>query len=346
MIKFETQKETAQFNQPGKDGQLTKHSISFRKDPLTGRMSVLSEDLVRKAEMFFGSTDRPLIRQLSESSRIGCFFCPELVATMTPKYPKNFIPEGRLHLGRGILFPNLFPLAKIHAVITIPEDHYLELQEINSVRLPEIFGLSGQFFQRIQKIYPEIEFVSINANHMLPAGASLFHPHFQVFGSETSPGGIGFALDAAKTFMKRNRVNYWDELIRCESNSGSRWIGQLGPWIWITAFSPQGTNETWAVHQKTSNPFELQNDDYYALSAGIERVLNYFHTTGYSSFNFHLSGGLKSDHKHARCVARLITRQNLCPNYRTDDYYLQKFLGMELIVVTPENLAAALREKF
>jgi hypothetical protein len=40
-----------------------------------------------------------------------------------------------------------------------------------------------------------------------------------------------------------------------------------------------------------------------------------------------------------RCVLKIINRQNLYPNYRNDDYFLQKMLQTELIITQPEELA-------
>jgi hypothetical protein len=43
---------------------------------------------------------------------------------------------------------------------------------------------------------------------------------------------------------------------------------------------------------------------------------------------------------------RIISRQNVYENYRTDDYFLQKLLRNELILTTPEALAKNLRQVF
>jgi len=43
---------------------------------------------------------------------------------------------------------------------------------------------------------------------------------------------------------------------------------------------------------------------------------------------------------------RLITRQNLYENYRTDDYFLQRQLGAELIITPPEQVAQAIKKFF
>jgi hypothetical protein len=43
-------------------------------------------------------------------------------------------------------------------------------------------------------------------------------------------------------------------------------------------------------------------------------------------------------------VLRIICRQNVAENYRTDGYFLQRQLGEELMLNTPEDLAEELRQ--
>ncbi len=45
-----------------------------------------------------------------------------------------------------------------------------------------------------------------------------------------------------------------------------------------------------------------------------------------------------------RCVFKIVSRQNLYPNYRNDDYFLQKMLQTELIFNSPEDLAGQLKK--
>jgi hypothetical protein len=45
-------------------------------------------------------------------------------------------------------------------------------------------------------------------------------------------------------------------------------------------------------------------------------------------------------------VLRVIARSAFKPDYRTDDYFLQKQLGGELIFSPPEQIAATLRQDF
>jgi len=47
-----------------------------------------------------------------------------------------------------------------------------------------------------------------------------------------------------------------------------------------------------------------------------------------------------------RCQLRVISRQTVHQNYRTDDHFLQRLLGDELILLPPEELAARARTRF
>jgi hypothetical protein len=53
-----------------------------------------------------------------------------------------------------------------------------------------------------------------------------------------------------------------------------------------------------------------------------------------------------SSQKGFRCLLKIISWQNLYPNYRNDDYFLQKLLHSELIINLPEELASGLRPYF
>ena len=65
---------------------------------------------------------------------------------------------------------------------------------------------------------------------------------------------------------------------------------------------------------------------------------------GISTFNFSIySGRFGAGDDSFRCFLRVVSRQNVYANYRTDDYFLQKMLRNELILTPPEVLASTLR---
>ena len=69
------------------------------------------------------------------------------------------------------------------------------------------------------------------------------------------------------------------------------------------------------------------------------------HSTG-AAMAMHYSVRKEMGDGSFRCMLKIITRQNLYPNYRNDDYFLQKLLQSELIINSPEEIADALRKSF
>ena len=151
----------------------------------------------------------------------------------------------------------------------------------------------------------------------------------------------------SKAYHEANQSCYWSDLVNVEKNMGERYIGASGPVEWITAFSPQGANEVVGVLPECTHFLEMDDADINGFAAGIVKLLHGYADMGISTFNFALySGPLGYRDESFRCFIRLISRQNVYENYRTDDYFLQKLLRNELILTTPETLAGNLRTQF
>ena len=92
---------------------------------------------------------------------------------------------------------------------------------------------------------------------------------------------------------------------------------------------------------------ELDDEQVSEAAFGLSRVLAWYEREGLSAFNFTLSGGPRGGAADEQAVLlRVVARTAFKPDYRTDDYFLQKQLGGELIFVTPEQIAATLRPEF
>ena len=102
-----------------------------------------------------------------------------------------------------------------------------------------------------------------------------------------------------------------------------------------------------AIHESGADFAELTLSDLKDLSYGISRVLAFYETLGHLSFNYAVYS-IKRDRSSEgfRCLIKIISRQNLYPNYRNDDYFLQKLLQAELIITPPEELATQLKAYF
>ena len=345
-IAFERIESEVRFHNPLRDFAEDLHTLEIRKDPLLGDVSVYNPYLKDKAKAFFGEGDPDLIARLTEESAKTCFFCGEKLEKGTPRFTADFIAEGRLRVGEALLFPNLFSLGTHHPVICLCKAHFLKLSEFDQDLMANGLSAAQKFLKIVYERDRSAAFTAVTANYLFPAGASLVHPHLQMIVTPVPYSYHARLLDAGSAYYSRNGTSYFTDLIR-EEGTGPRYVARKGQWHWIAPFSPIGCNEFMAIHETVADFGALTLSALKDLSCGISRVLAFYEHLGHLSFNFAVYS-VREDptSKGARCLIKIISRQNLYPNYRNDDYFLQKLLQTELIITPPEELAARLKGYF
>ncbi len=345
-ITFQKIESEVRFHNPLRDFAEDVHRLEIRKDPLLGDVSVYNPYLKDKAKAFFGECDGDLIRRLVEESAKTCFFCGEKVEKGTPRFTSDFLAEGRLRVGEAVLFPNLFSLGTHHPVICLCKAHFLKLSEFDQALMADGLTAAQKFLRIVYQKDSSAAFTAVTANYLFPAGASLVHPHLQMVATPVAYSYHARLLEAGKSYYRENGSCYFADLIEKESG-GPRYVAGRGAWHWLAPFSPMGNNEFMAIHETQSDFADLTLPDLQDLSYGISRVLAFYETMGHLSFNYAIYSVRGEDYaNNFRCLVKIICRQNLYPNYRNDDYFLQKLLQAELIITPPEDLASRLRRFF
>lgn len=345
-IAFERIQSEVRFNNPLKDFAEDVHMLEIRKDPLLGDVSVYNSYLKDKAKAFFGECDSTLISRLIEDSEKTCFFCGEKVDKDTPRFSPEFLAEGRLRVGEALLFPNLFPLGTHHPVICLCKAHFLKLSEFSPSVMADGLMAARKFLKIVYEKDPSVGFTVVTANYLFPAGASLVHPHLQMIITPVPYSYHARLMSSSSAYYREYGSPYFIDLVQ-EEKTGPRYVARRGRWHWLTPFSPMGNNEFVAIHETEADFGDLTSSDLEDLSYGISRVLAFYETLGHLSFNYAVYS-VKGDRSSEgfRCLIKIISRQNLYPNYRNDDYFLQKLLQAELIITLPEELSARLKEYF
>lgn len=346
-IRFDKHYQKSTFHNPMFDNGLDTQEMEIRKDPLTGRQSIFNPRLEGKALVFFGSTDLALIDRIARESEPKCFLCEDRWRKMTPTYPESLVPGGRVVVGESVLFPNMFPVSQVHAVIRVGARHSLPLGGFSPELVGEAFRVAREFSELLGRADPTVRFLTLNGNYLGPAGASIPHPHFQMLGSDIAYSHLDELLRLSRAYLEEHGSCYWPDLVEEERKLGLRFIAETGSVAWITSFAPQGSNEVLGILGHKANLWEMTADDFDELARGFSAVMRTYAALGHSTFNFSLySGPQGREEKGFRCFLRIISRQNVYENYRTDDYFLQKLLRNEIILHTPEKLAALMRQEF
>jgi UDPglucose--hexose-1-phosphate uridylyltransferase len=346
-IQFEVTREKAEFISPLAEMRPISGQIERRKDPLTGRVAIVSSFFNEKRSVLFPEADSALIASLAERSRSKCFFCPDLVENAAPKYLESWLPGGRLKKGECLLFPNLYPMSAVHAVVTIGEKHYRELNNFPPAVLSDAISCATGFISVALRNNPSLRYFTLNSNYLFPAGASVVHPHAQLMGSSDPSTSVAGLIKACRQFKEKHQADYFSSLIETEVNRKERLIYHNERITWIAPFAPIGTNEVLGILPADTNFASLDQAMIDELAVGLSKVLSYYHAQGFSTFNWSiLSDAAGEPHAAFPVLLRMICRQNVYANCRSDDYFLQKFLGEDLVVTHPEKLASAISELF
>jgi len=329
------------FLHPQRDFQPRGRKIQVRFDPLTGRTGHLSH---------FGAIKPPeldLERYLDPEVKGFCPFCSEQRNGATPKFTKDILPEGRMSRGEALLVPNLYPYDIYSSVVIMIDDHMVPLHQFDYRRLYDSFSVGVEFLKKVKWIDPSLSYHVMAWNYMPPSGGGLVHPHQQYFASAYPGNQFTDELKSAELFFKKNKTDYWTELVSEEQNKGERYIGRLGNSEWLTSFVPLGVlGEIMAVFPGVYCIDSFNDQQIYELVEGILKIFLYYIEAGIYSFNASLFFGPAGQDffpAHFRIVPRTFLNVR---DYAPDLNFFQAVLAEPVSVVLPEDLCREVKPYF
>ncbi len=317
--------------EPGTDTEV-QTEIEVRIDPLTGHSSRI---LPNRGLMPPNDFD---LAEFARENQPRCPFCAERLDALTPRLPAAISADGRISRGEAMLFPNLHAYSS-HSSVSVysPRLHYLPLEQMTDRLVTDNLATQVEYAKAVMDADPDSRWASINANHMLPSGSSLFHPHLQ---------GI---VDSQPTTMQRlladvppERFPAYLELERAE---GERYLGSTGRVEWLASFAPIAPAELRAFIPGRSSPVELDQGEIEELGHGLTLALNAYADLGFESFNLALYGLPPATEGYVLNL-RLGARSNLTPFYRSDSTLLERLHWEGAIDLRPETIAEQLAPAF
>lgn len=289
-MKFETVARETVILDPQNDMARKAIPSEIRRDPLTGRSARICHFMALKWE-------KPDFEKLVGNTAEWCPFCPDKVFKVTPCFPEEIFPGGRITMRDKVLFPNIAPYDSLGAVATLGSSHYIPMTEIEPQRIADAFRLSLNFFQRVHEIkHPESVYHLINWNYMPASGSSLIHPHLQVFATSFAPNLMREELDAAKVYRETNGTNYWEDLVEAETRNEERFLGKIGRSNWFSAYAPMGVaGDILAVVDDACCTLDLTDADLLDIATGLTRAMKAYDKMGIYNFNMNFFTGAAGD---------------------------------------------------
>lgn len=339
-IEFRKELEFSRFLNPAKNFEESTFPIEFRIDPLTKDMGIVVEFRQSKS----GEPD--LSQLVSESLERGCPFCPETIEKVTPQFPLDFWPEGRMKLNNAVVFPNAAPYMSLSALTVFGSQHFVGLTEFTEDMLADAFLASQTYLKRVQEHDPEAKYCYVTWNYMPPANSSQIHPHLQVAAGHFPLAYHGNLLQAARKYHDQNGTNYSSDLVAEERRLQERYIAALGNTTWLTSFVPRSTQlDILATFQERESFLLLTPEDIMSFCQGLIKIFRYMDDKRFYSFNLcFYSGAVGEDSLWTQ--ARLIQRGSLGPLNVSDIGYTTLLLDTKLCLRYPEGICQELRTYF
>jgi galactose-1-phosphate uridylyltransferase len=323
---------TATIRAPDRGFEPIELRFEIRHDPLTGHTA----RLLPGANLLPRSTFD--LDALGEETRPRCPFCTDRIESVTPKIPEAIVPTGRVHVGEAVLFPNLLAYSQYSSVsVYSPARHFLPLEQISGRLLGDNLTAQIEFARAAMRHDPNATWVAINANHMLPSGSSVFHPHLQ--------GSVNSIPTTMQRLLASTDPARFAQYLEHERNEGERLIAETNNVTWLASFAPIGPAEVRAFIPEVASPVELDDDIVEELATGITAVLHLYAELGFQSFNLALYGAPPETDGYPLNL-RLICRSNVELLYRSDATWLERLHWEAATDLVPEDVAARARAYF
>ena len=330
-VEFRRELLRSEILHPAHDFKPVPSEVEVRWDPLTGHTS----RIVRGVRLLTPTSFD--LETYARQTQERCFFCPGRIDQATPRLPAAIHPGGRIRRGQAVLFPNIVGYSQYSSVAVYGSDlHFLPLERMTPRLVADNLHTQVEFVSAVMMEDPEARWASINANHMLPSGSSLFHPHTQ--------GSVDRFPTTFQRLLSQVSQDQVSAYLDAERELGERYIAELRGIVWLASFAPIGFHELRAFIPGASSPAELGAEQVEALGDGLAIALNLYAELGFQSFNAALYGAPAG--APSMLNLRLVARSNLEPLYRSDATYYERLHWQAMVDSTPEELAARARDRF
>jgi len=317
---------------------------NLRQNIITGEWVIIAPEREKRPEDFICS-EKIVAKDLKE-----CPFCPNGEAKKTEifstsniyvipnKFP-SFVSEDAVLEQGGELYPS-FKALGYHEVIIL-KDHNIDLKDLPKATIDELLYV----FQERMKIHlkdPAIEYSMVIYNHGPDSGATIEHPHAQIFASSILPPYVEKELNGAKRYFNKNKKCVFCELEKSEKEKGERVIFENEKFLAFCFFAARFPFEIWIMPKNHENYFEkIDKSERIQLAEILSLVFKVLYKKlNDPAYNFFIHtappevyGGEQFFHWHLEITPRLS---------KYGGYELGS--GIMVDVVSPEKAAMFLRE--
>ena len=325
---------------PFNDFRMKEMSLEIRKDTIT---AVTTRILPYRLRIY----ERPSIdRYLELSPADKCPFCLPQRDMMTPRFPKEIVPDGQFRRGDVTLFPNAFPHSHHNTVAVLGNHHYLGMEDIAPSLMAEGMLVCRDYMARMANMDASLQYASINWNYMPPAGGGLLHPHLQTVLADKPTMFMERLLSAAAKYGEETGRDLWEDYRKWEKAQGERYVPGTELLEWLVAFAPRGmAGEIAFYFPRRWSILALTDEELRIFCEELKTVFGYLNSINLVSFNLALYGTMREE-RLLPVQGRIIPRFLIQPLETSDVNYFEKLHGEIICPFVPEDMARGLKSFF
>ncbi len=230
---------------------------TLRKNVITGEWVIIAPERAKRPEDY-------VQKRTKKKAPKDCPFCipgpayptrvfeTSNIYVIPNKYP-SYIPEDAVLEQGGELYP-VYRALGYHEVVNFKQ-HSPDLPELPLSQIEELFFV---YQERIKKHLadPAIEYSLVIHNHGEASGASIAHPHSQIFSSSIIPSRIKKELRGAEKFYAETERCVFCRLVTEEQEKRERIVAENNRFVAFTFFASRFPFETWILPKEHENYFE------------------------------------------------------------------------------------------
>jgi galactose-1-phosphate uridylyltransferase len=320
--------------------KILRNQIEYRFDPLTGEQSRINPARARRPKQAEADVD---LKGIIERSRETCVFCPGRLEEKTPTFSGAICPEGRIRIGKTVIFPNLNPFGEHHAVGTLSEEHFLDLDQLNAQLIIDNLLASLGYILSVHAYDHKAIWPIWVWNYMPPSAGSIIHPHVQILVERGPVPHQAQLLEISKRYFDLHTRNYWIDLVDQEKRQGERFILENDTLSILASFAPRGFNEIQFIFKK-STVSELNQREVDDFAQCMTQVLSGYKRMGVGSFNLlSYSGPVQRKTDHYFLHMKLFSRPYPKGVYTNDTGPMERGYGVWVIDTLPEEVAEKMK---
>jgi len=253
----------------------------LRQNIITGDWVVIAPERAKRPNEFV----IPQSVKITDKSK--CPFCPdsegykknekvhrantENIMVIENKYPAFIENESKSQIRSYYVEGSFYrarPSIGDHEVVIV-KNHGLSLMTFDKNIMTEMFQVIKQRYDCMKEERGVVSIMPIY-NHGAEAGASIDHPHAQIFASGIVANAVGKEMDGAERYYGINGSCVFCDIIAHELKEKVRVVYENDDFVVVTFYAARFPMETWIYPKKHQSQFEtLFKDELIQLSDAL-----------------------------------------------------------------------------